>query len=132
MSKQKAPKMTKSPSSTPRSFKKPRPLAHRNSAAEFPARPFIDAGVKVPSLGAMSRGSGVSLSLISLILSGQRMLGYIVAFRLAGFLGLSMERLGLMLYSEGGLVPKDSPIMKRLAKHGFPAKRTNGDGHPDR
>lgn len=60
------------------------------------------------------------------------MLGYIVAFRLAGFLGLSMERLGLMLYSEGGLVPKDSPIMKRLAKHGFPAKRTNGDGHPDR
>lgn len=101
---------------------KPR-KAQRNSVQSFPAKPFVDAGVERPTLGAMAKGSGVSLPLISLILSGQRMLSYIVAWRLAGFMGISMEKLGVMLYADGGLVPKGSPIMKRLAKHGFPATR---------
>lgn len=97
--------------------------AKRNSAEPFPARPFVAAGVRVPSLGVMARGAGVSLPLVSLILSGKRMLSVIVGMKLGGFLGVSVERLAILLYGEDGLVPRDSPIMKRLAKEGFPSQR---------
>src|SRR5437867_2961137 len=86
-----------------------------------PSHPFTaPSGHVFKSIGVMARGIGVNTSALSMILSGQRRPSFFLAARWAAFLGCSMERLWVSLYGEHGIVPKASPVAKKLVEEAMP------------
>lgn len=101
-SKKKAPR-----DKSARKRRAPRVRRKRNSPAGL---------MGVPTLTRLAEGIGVGMSHLSYVLAGKRKPTFLLAYRWAAFLGISMERLYDALYEDGGAVPADSPVMRRLAK----------------
>lgn len=98
------------------------PVPKTPKAEPFPPKGF--GGVS--SLGALARGVGVGVPMLSMVLNGHRRPSASLLVRWAAFLGVGAERLWLMLYGEAGVVPKGSPVARRLAQERMPEYMRKG------